>query len=127
MKSLIKFGYPTGLEFFLNFLAFFIMVALFHSQGDVEATATTIMFNLDSGSFIPLLDLEEPVACLVGRHMGAGRPQVADRTALSGIRTGICYSAIILVLFVFIPEALVRVFQPQTNDVHFEETVKYVV
>lgn len=127
MKTLVKFGYPAGLEFFLNFLAFFIMVALFHSQGDVEATATTIMFNWDLVSFIPLLGIEVAVTSLVGRYMGAGRPQVAHRAALSGIRTGIFYSAIILILFVFIPETLVRVFQPQSSDVVFEETVKLAV
>lgn len=127
MKTLVKFGYPAGLEFFLNFLAFFIMVALFHSQGDVEATATTIMFNWDLVSFIPLLGIEVAVTSLVGRYMGAGRPQVAHRAALSGIRTGIFYSAIILILFVLIPETLVRVFQPQSSDVVFEETVKLAV
>ncbi len=127
MKTLIRFGYPAGVELFLNFLAFAIMIALFHGRGDVVATATTIMFNWDLVSFIPLLGIEIAVTSLVGRYMGAGRPQVAHRAALSGIRTGIFYSFVILILFVFIPKALVRVFQPDTFDPIFEEAVPLAV
>jgi MATE family multidrug resistance protein len=52
MKKLFKFGYPAGVELFLNFFAFFIMLSLFHSQGNIAATASTIMFNWDLVSFI---------------------------------------------------------------------------
>ena len=127
MKKLLRFGYPAGLEFFLNFLAFFVMISLFHSQGDVVATATTIMFNWDLVSFIPLLGIEVAVTSLVGRYMGAGRPQVAHRAALSGIRTGVFYSGVILVLFLFVPQALVRIFEPATWDLIFEESVPLAI
>ena len=127
MKKLIRYGYPAGLEFFLNFLAFATMIALFHGQGDAIATATTIMFNWDLVSFIPLLGIEIAVTSLVGRYMGAGRPQVAHRAALSGIRTGVFYSVVVLILFVFIPETLVRVFEPDSFDKVFEEAVPMAV
>lgn len=127
MKKLLRFGYPAGLEFFLNFLAFFAMISLFHSQGDVVATASTIMFNWDLVSFIPLLGIEVAVTSLVGRYMGAGRPQVAHRAALSGIRTGVFYSVVILFMFVLVPETLVRVFEPATITGVFEESVPLAV
>jgi len=47
MKKLLYFGSPAGFELFLNFIAFFFMVALFQSQSDVASTAITIMFNWD--------------------------------------------------------------------------------
>lgn len=123
MKKLFKFGYPAGIELFLNFFAFFIMISLFHAQGDIAATASTIMFNWDLVSFIPLLGIEIAVTSLVGRYMGAGRPQVAHRAAISGVKTGIFYSIIILILFVFIPEILVRVFAPEVFSSTFEAAV----
>ena len=49
MKKLVYFGSPAGIEMFLNFLAFSTMIALFHAQGDVVATASTIMFKLGHG------------------------------------------------------------------------------
>lgn len=127
MKKLLYFGSPAGFELFLNFIAFFFMVALFQSQGDVAATAITIMFNWDMVSFIPLIGIETSVTSLVGRYMGAGRPQVAHRAALSGIKTGIFYSIIILILFVFIPETLVKVFQPDVPSSIFNNAIPTAV
>ncbi|MGD9929963.1 MAG: MATE family efflux transporter [Mangrovibacterium sp.] len=127
MKKLFYFGTPAGLEMFLNFLAFSIMISLFHSQGDAVATASTIMFNWDLISFIPLIGMEIAVTSLVGRYMGAGQPEVAQHAAISAIKTGIFYSAAILVLFLFVPESLVRVFSPQAPDPAFEEAVSIAV
>lgn len=123
MRKLLHFGYPAGLELFLNFLAFFVMTVMFQSQGEKEATAATIMFNWDMVSYIPLLGIEIAVTSLVGKYMGAGRPQVAHRAAYSAIRTGLLYSAIVLVLFVFFPEPLVRVFHPSAQSPVFEGAV----
>jgi multidrug resistance protein, MATE family len=123
MKKLLYYGYPAGLEMFLNFLAFSVMVAIFQSRGDVVSTATTIMFNWDLASFIPLLGIEIAVTSLVGRYMGAGRPQVAHRAALSGVKTGLFYSFAILILFVFIPQALVMVFHPDIPSGVFNAAV----
>lgn len=127
MKKLIYFGSPAGLELFLNFLAFSAMISLFHSKGDVAATATTIMFNWDMVSYIPLLGVEIAVTSLVGRYMGAKQAKVAHHAAISGVKTGIFYSVIILALFVFIPEILVRVFHPAISTQVFEDAVPIAV
>lgn len=127
MKKLVKYGYPAGLELFLNFLAFFLMTAMYQAQGKAEATAVTIMFNYDLVSFIPLLGIEIAVTSLAGRYMGAGRPQAAHRSALSAIRTGMVYSIVILILFLFIPETLVRVFHPKEASASFEAAVPMAV
>jgi MATE family multidrug resistance protein len=127
MKKLLYFGYPAGLEMFLNFLAFSTMISLFHSQGDSVATASTIMFNWDLVSFIPLLGIEVAVTSLVGRYMGAGKPETAQHAAISAIKTGIFYSVVILGLFVFIPEVLVRVFSPDQPGEIFEKAVPIAV
>ena len=127
MKKLLYFGSPAGLEIFLNFIAFFFMVALFQAQGDAASTATTIMFNWDLVSFIPLIGIETSVTSLVGRYMGAGRPQVAHRAALSGIKTGIIYSIVILLLFMFIPKTLVLVFQPDIPSDIFNKAIPTAV
>jgi MATE family multidrug resistance protein len=123
MRKLLYYGYPAGLEFFLNFLAFSAIIFMFYSQGTIVATASTIMFNWDLVSFIPLLGIEIAVTSLVGRYMGAGDPATAHRAAMSGIKTGILYSVAILFLFIFIPEWLVRVFSPSEPNGNFEQAV----
>jgi len=127
MKKLLHFGYPAGLEMLLNFIAFFFMIAMFQSRGESEATATTIMFNWDLVSFIPLLGIEIAVTSLVGRYMGAGRPQAAHRTAYSAIKTGLFYSLVILILFLSIPEILVRLFHPHIPSDTFEKAVPIAI
>jgi len=121
MRKLLRFGYPAGVELFLNLLAFTAMILIFHSHGLATATAVTIVFNWDMVSFVPLLGIQIGVVSLVGRYMGAGRPEIAERVTLSGLKMGWAYSLVILVLFVGFPEQLVAVFQPEGADPIFAE------
>ena len=110
MKKLLRFGYPGGLEFFLNLLAFDLLVLLFHSYGTEVAASVTIAFNWDLVSFIPIIGVNIGVTSLAGRFMGAGEPDQVDRTTLSGLKIAGLYSILMLFLFVVIPEPLVLIF-----------------
>src|SRR5574344_782404 len=98
MKTLLHFGFPSGIEMFLSFLAFNIMVFVFHSQGEITATAVTIMFNWDLVSFVPLLGFSVGVMSLVGRYLGANRIDLVKKSVNSGAKLGICYSIFIFVV-----------------------------
>lgn len=119
MKKLLRFGYPAGLEMFLNLFAFTMMVLTFHSVGLVSAVASTIMCNWDMVSFVPLLGIEIAVTSLVGRYMGAGNPDAAHRSVMSGLKLGWIYSAFIFVAFIGFPKYLVGVFSPDQADAVF--------
>ncbi len=121
MKKLLSYGYPAGLEFMFNFFAFNLMILIFHSAGSVTATATTIMFNWDMVSYVPLIGIEVAVTSLVGRYMGAGDTALATKSALSGLKTGAFYSVFILILFVFFTEQLVLIFRPATGSDIFDQ------
>ena len=123
MRKLLYFGYPAGLELFFNFLAFSAMIFLFHSQGNVVATASTIMFNWDLVSFIPLLGIEIAVTSLVGRYMGAGDPATAHRAAMSGIKTGIVLFFCDFTIFILIPGTLVMMFRPDVPTGIFNQAI----
>ncbi|HRY29710.1 MAG TPA: MATE family efflux transporter [Elusimicrobiota bacterium] len=114
--KLLRFGYPSGLEFFLNLLAFNALVLTFHAHDPATATAATIVFNWDMVSFVPLVGVEIGVTSLVGRFMGAGEPETAHRSVMSGLKMGLVYSTVILILFVGFPEELVAVFRPGVPD-----------
>lgn len=127
MKKLLHYGYPPGLEFILNFFAFNVMILIFHSMGNATATATTIMFNWDMVSYVPLIGIEVAVTSLVGRYMGAQNIKTASKAAMSALKTGLMYSSVILVLFVFFPEQLVQVFKPVGENIIFEQAVPTAV
>ena len=112
MGKLLRYGSPAGVEMFLNLLAFTLIVLIFHSDGIVTATAVTIVFNWDLVSFVPLLGLQIGVVSLVGRYMGAGQPEIAERAAFSGLKMGWIYSSLVLLLFVTLPQQMVGIFAP---------------
>lgn len=120
MRKLLVFGYPAGLEFALNILAFSGIIFLFHAQGVVSATALTIVFNWDMVSFVPLIGIEIGVTSLVGRYKGAGQIDIAKRAVRSGVTLGLIYSFAMLVIFVFFPEGLVNFFRPDVANGVFD-------
>lgn len=120
MRRLLRFGYPSGVEFFMNMLAFNLLVLMFHSAGPATAAAITVVFNWDLVSFVPMLGVHIGVTSLVGRYMGAGAPDLAHRTTLSGVKLAALYSFCTLIAFACFPEALVGVFRPRQFDPAFD-------
>lgn len=120
MKKLLRYGSPTGFEFFLSVVAFNGILMLFHSQGAVVATAVTIMFNWDLVAFLPLVGIEISVMSLVGRYMGAQTPEVAKRAAYSGLKLGCIYCFIMLLAFELLPHTLVAIFDNNSDPLFVE-------
>jgi multidrug resistance protein, MATE family len=114
--KLLRFGSPTGLEMFLNLLAFDAVVLAFQAYSPVAATAATIVFNWDMVSFVPLIGVEIGVMSLVGRFMGARKPEIAHMSVMSGLKMGTIYSAAIFILFAVFPQNLVNIFCPSAPD-----------
>lgn len=111
-SKLLYYGYPAGAEFFLNLVAFTLIVFFFHAGGPEAAAASTVAFNWDMVTFVPLLGIEIGVTSLVGRYMGASRSDIAYRAVLSGLKIGFIYAAVMLALFAVYPSQLVDVFRP---------------
>lgn len=116
MISLLRFGYPAGLELLLNLLAFNAIIVLLHSQGPVTATAATILFNWDLISFLPLVGIEIGVTSLVGRYVGARDLPAARRSARSGLRLTWGFAALLIPLYAGVPQVLVGLFEPAAAD-----------
>jgi MATE family multidrug resistance protein len=121
MRRLFRFGTPSGLEFFLNILAFNFLVQTFHSYGVTEAAAMTIAFSWDMVSFVPLLGVNIAVISLVGRYMGARDPDTAHKATLSGLKMALTYSACTFVLFSLLPHPMVEVFRSRQDTAAFAE------
>jgi multidrug resistance protein, MATE family len=123
MRTLCRFGYPAGVEMFLNLLAFNAIVLAFHSHGPATATAVTVMFNWSMVSFVPLIGIQIGVMSLMGRYMGAGQPDIGHRATISGLKSAWVYSAVILVLYVCFPRQLIGIFDPGPDDTVFVQAL----
>jgi len=113
-RRLFRFGFPSGVEVFLNVFAFNAFIQLFHSMGSEVAAAVTITFNYDMVAFIPMLGLGIAVTAMVGQQMGAGRPDDAKRATILALRVGYTYAAVMMIVFLAGAPALVRVFTSAT-------------
>ena len=121
MRKLLRFGYPAGVELFLNLLAFTSMILLFHSTASPRRRPSP---SSSTGTWSP------SCRCSASRSVSsawsgatwvrAGR-RIAERVTRSGLKMGWSYSSVILVLFVGFPEQLVAVFQPGGRDTSFSE------
>ncbi|MCI0499615.1 MAG: MATE family efflux transporter [Planctomycetales bacterium] len=127
MKKLLHFGYPAGVEFFLNLLAFDLLIMILHSYNLTTAAAVTIVFNWDMVSFVPLIGINIGVTSLVGRYMGANLPDTAHRATLSGLKLAWIYSFCTMIAFAFFPHILVGLFRPQEETALFAEVFPMAV
>lgn len=127
LGKLWQYGCPGGIEMVSNLLAFTAMVFVFHSEGLVPAAATTIVFNWDMVTFVPLMGIEIGVTSLVGRYMGAQQIDVVKRVVHSGLKMGFVYGALMMAIFIFLPVELVHVFRPQVSDGIFSQAAPLAV
>lgn len=127
MKKLLWYGLPQGIESFMNLAAFTVITLLLHSEGEVVATASSIMFNWDYIAFMPLTGFQVAVTSLVGKYMGAKDVKSATKVAFSGIKTGLLYSIILFIFYAFFPHILVNVFRPEEASAVFNEALPMAI
>ena len=98
---LIRFGMPTGLQYSLEVAAFAVFMVIVGRIGTAELAASGIAFNLNMIVFMPMVGVAVAVSSLVGRYLGAERPQVAERVVRSALVLSFVYMAACGLLYVF--------------------------
>jgi multidrug resistance protein, MATE family len=100
---LLRYGLPSGTQQFLDIACFTVFIQLIGSMGTEQLSATSLVFNLNSFTFIPLLGLGTAVTALVGRRIGEGRPQLAVRTTWWGVAVAQLYVVLFAWIYFFTP------------------------
>ena len=98
---LVRFGMPTGLQYSLEVGAFAVFMVIVGRIGTLELAASGIAFNLNMIVFMPMVGLAIAVSALVGRYLGAERPEVAERAVRSALAMSFAYMAACGLLYVF--------------------------
>jgi MATE family multidrug resistance protein len=102
----LRFGLPTGLQYSVEIGSFALFMVLVGRIGTVELAASGIAFNLNMIVFMPMLGLGVGVSSVVGRHMGGGRPEAAERTTWSAFWMSLGYMSLCSLLYVSAPALL---------------------
>lgn len=127
MGRLLRFGLPSGIEFFLNMSAFNLFVLLFHGYGPDAAAAISITLNWDLMAFLPLIGLSQAVTSLAGRYIGSGRPALVRRSAFSGLTSCGLYCLAMSLLFVLSPGPLVAMFAVGSSPEQYAAVVPMAI
>jgi multidrug resistance protein, MATE family len=101
LGRLLRYGLPAGMQYSMEILAFAVFTLIVGRLGTVPLAATTLAFNLNMIVFMPMLGLGLGVSSLVGRHLGADRPDLAERSVWSAFALSLAYMTACGALYVF--------------------------
>jgi MATE family multidrug resistance protein len=123
---LMKYGGPAGAQVFLDVLVFHVFIQLVGRLGEAQTGATTLTVRLNMVAFLPMMGLGQAVAILVGQRLGADRPDLAERSAYTGLKWVFGYMCAVAAVYLLFPEALVRVFEGNRDTAQFAEIATIV-
>ena len=109
---LMKFGIPGGVQFFLDILAFTFFILIVGRLGKQELAVTNLVMSINSLSYMPMFGFSMGVSTLVGQAMGGGKPDSAVIAANSTAHIALAYVFGLVLLFVFFPIPLIKIFLP---------------
>ncbi|HPS57546.1 MAG TPA: MATE family efflux transporter [Spirochaetota bacterium] len=107
---LIRFGFPAGLQFFLEIGTFTAFILIVGRLGMMELAASNIVFNINSVSFMPILGLGIGITVLTGQYLGKNQPDTAERSVYAGFRISFVYMFFTGLIYILLPWLLVEPF-----------------
>lgn len=110
-RRLIRFGIPSGVNLFIEFMAMSWFMFELGRLGKVALYASTIAFSINSLTFMPMLGLNMATATLVGQAMGRGKPLQAERVSYHALHLAFFYMVTMAILLVIFAGSLMDVFK----------------
>lgn len=107
---LVRFGFPSGVETFLNVLAFNFFLQMMLSYGTDVAAAVTITMNYDMVAFVPMIGLSFAATAIIGQRVGAKDYEGAEASTYLTLKLAYLYAGVMMCLFIFATKPLISVF-----------------
>ena len=108
---MMRYGLPSGIQFFLEIFGFTFFVQMVGRLGDLELAASNIVLAIESLSFLPMVGFHIGNATLMGQAIGRGRPEEGAYATTSAIHITLVYMMFLAGVFVLTPEPLLRLFR----------------
>jgi len=118
-RRLVRFGFPSGIQFFVDIASFTAFILVLGRLGMMELASSNIAFNINSLAFMPIIGLGTGVTILTGQYLGRNIPDTAEKTVHAGFRMAFVYMGFIGSLYVFTPALFLAPFKPESDTVSF--------
>ncbi|MGO9567841.1 MAG: MATE family efflux transporter [Desulfomonilaceae bacterium] len=122
-STLLRYGVPSGVQFFLDIASFTMFILLVGRLGEADLAATNIALSIEMLAFLPMVGMSIATATLVGEYIGRGRPEIAQKSVYSALKMAMAYTAILAVLYLLVPGFLLELFRPAAHGGEEFETV----
>ncbi len=116
---LMRFGFPNGVQFFIDIFGFTAFILLIGRLGTVALAATNIAFNISFLAFMPMLGLGMGISIMVGQYIGKERVDLAQRSVTSGMVLSFAYMGSIALIYILIPGVFVSIFSSKSDPALF--------
>ena len=108
---LMRYGAPSGVQFFLEIFAIGFFVQMLGRLGDLELATSNIVLSIETLSFLPMVGFHIGTATLVGQAVGRGRPGDGAYATTSALHITYVYMGAVAAIFVGAPEPLLGLFK----------------
>ncbi|MBE6399257.1 MAG: MATE family efflux transporter [Lentisphaerae bacterium] len=115
--KLVRFGLPTGIQLVLDLATFNIFIILLGKINETVLTASGVVFSAYSFAFNPMIGFGQTASILVGQGVGAKDIPYAEKCIRSARFLLLCYSILMIVVFVCYPELLFQIFKLPEGEV----------
>ncbi|MFC1501300.1 MATE family efflux transporter [Elusimicrobiota bacterium] len=120
-RRVVFFGFPSGVQFFLDMAGFTVFILIIGSLGTVSLAASNIAFNINTLAFMPMIGGGIALSVLVGQYLGKNRPETAEKSAYSAFHLTFGYMAAVSILYVVIPSVFIAPFAAKANPENFAQ------
>jgi MATE family multidrug resistance protein len=110
LARFLRTSAPIGGQWLLDMTTFAIFGSIVARMGDVSMAASQSMLQLLALSFMQVFAISIACGTLVGRYIGAGDLESAERAYRSSLSLGMSLTALIALLFLTVPEFLLGLF-----------------
>lgn len=119
LAALLRFGLPSGVQFFIDMVGFTGFILLVGRLGRNELAATNLAFNVNTIAFMPMIGIGITVSVLVGQALGRNDPALARASVRSAIEMTLLYMWIVAALFVLLPRLFLLPFAAASDPGQF--------
>ncbi|MGB9734721.1 MAG: MATE family efflux transporter [bacterium] len=126
VKEVVKISYPASIAAVLTTLGFEAFIVISGKINVVTQAATTILTQLASLTFLPLLGFGTASATMVGQSLGAGKPEEAEEYAYSSIKLGAMIMAVLALIFIIFSRQVIGLFT-ETDQVITEASKALII
>ncbi len=118
---ILKFGFPAGLQIFMDVASFTVFIFIAGRLSSVEFTANNLVFSVNNLAFNPLLGFGFATTVIVGRCIGMRRMDMAVRATRRTLLLSLCYFIPMAATFVIFPGFYTRLFYSPDSTCTLEQ------